>query len=460
MSAPITFSGFNNIDFNTVLNALIAADSQPLTALPTQQSNVKAQSANFTTLATSLGTLAESAQNLGPTGQVTTLSATSSDPSSVAATIGSGAAAGQYAVVVNQLAKAQVTASASTAPDTTSTVVATGGSITIGGVAVTLSGAVTLQGLADAINKTTGITVNASVVQSGTNAFRLVLTGQQTGAANAFTITNALTGGTGVTFTDTNANGISGDSPADNAQQATNADILVNNVEVVSASNTITSAIPGVSLSLEQQDPSSTITVTVASDGAALESSLQNFISAYNSLESFVTTQNTAAGNGDPTSIGRDPLFRSLQRQLAATLQASYGSATFQHLAEIGVEFTQTGTLQLNTAMFQNAIATNPSAVQSLVAGTGSAFDSLSSLIAEYTQGTGLISSEQQTLTNQSTALGTQITDMQNRLNIERATLQAEFTAADTAISTLQSQSTSLTSLGNSSSSGSLTANG
>ena len=50
------------------------------------------------------------------------------------------------------------------------------------------------------------------------------------GAANAFTITNALTGGTGVTFTDTDHDGMSGDSAADNAVEATDASLLVNNI--------------------------------------------------------------------------------------------------------------------------------------------------------------------------------------------------------------------------------------
>ena len=37
MSTPITFSGFNNIDFNLVVNSLMQQASQPLTSLQTQQ---------------------------------------------------------------------------------------------------------------------------------------------------------------------------------------------------------------------------------------------------------------------------------------------------------------------------------------------------------------------------------------------------------------------------------------
>lgn len=454
MSSPITFSGFNNIDFNTVLTALMAQASQPLTALQAHQSNVKAQSTTYGTLATQLSSLNDAAQALGPTGDVSTFSATSSDASAVAATVGSGAAAGEYDVVVQQLAKAQVTASASAAPDANTTVVATGGSITIGGATVTLSGSVTLQQLANAINGTAGTGVTASVVQSGASAFRLVLTGQATGASNAFTITNTLTGGSGVTFTDTNGDGVSGDSTADNAQQAQDADFFVNNVEVVSSTNTVSAAIPGVTLQLARQDPLTTVAINVSADGAPLQASLQAFISAYNTFQSFVTSQQQAAANGDQTSIGHESLLRGLTQQLKSSIRGTYGSGLFQHLAEIGVEFTQTGTLQLNTAMFSAAVAQNPGAVQSLVAGASNAFDSVSGTITQYTQSNGLISVAQQALASQATQLDSQIAAMQNRLNIERTTLQKEFTAADTAISALQSQTSSLSQLNSSLSQG------
>jgi flagellar hook-associated protein 2 len=450
VSSPITFSGFNNIDFNTVLTALMAQESVPLTNLQTQQSNFKAQSSTYDSLTSQLNSINTVATALGSSGSVSTLSATSSDSSAVSAQITTGATAGRYDVVVNQLARAQVTAAASTAPDPNTTIVANGGSITIGGKTVTLTGGVTLQGLASAINGTSGVPVTASVVQSGTNTYRLVLTGQNTGAANAFTITNGLTGGSGVTFTDTNSDGTSGDSPADNAQQATDADILVNNVEVVSSSNTLTSAIPGVTLQLGRQDPTTPITISVATDGTSLESNLQSFISAYNSFVTFANAQATAAGNGDQTSIGHDSLFRGLRNQLRSSIQGTYGSGTYSNLANIGLEFTQTGTLQLNEAVFQQAVQTNPSAVQALVSGSSQAFDSISASLTQYTQTSGLISVTQQSLATQGSQLTTQIANMQARLNLEKTSLQQQFTAADAAISALQSQTSSISGLSSS----------
>jgi flagellar hook-associated protein 2 len=447
VSSPITFSGFNNIDFNVVLNALMAQASQPLVALQNQQANLKAQSSTYDALDAQLTTLNTAASSLGTTGGSSTVVATSSDSSSVAATASAGAIVGHYDVVVQELARAQVTAAASTAPDANTTVVATGGTLTIGGTAVTIAGPVTLQQLAAQINATTGISVSASVVQSGASSFRLVLMGKSTGQANAFTVTNTLSGGSGVTFTDTDNNGVSGDSPADNAQQATNAQVLVNNVQVVSDTNTLTTAVPGVTLQLFHKDPLDPIGIDVASDGSALKSNLQSFVTSYNAFVTFANAQAAAAANGDQTSIGRDALVRGLRNQLRASLSGAYGSGTFTRLAEIGVEFTQSGTLQINDAVFSAAVANDPDGVQQLLSGTGGAFPSIAQSVSQYVQGTGLISSAQATLSQESSRLDTQIANMQDRLAIQRTALQQQFTAADAAISALQSQTGSISGL-------------
>ena len=55
-------------------------------------------------------------------------------------------------------------------------------------------------------------------------------------------------GGSGITFTDTDSDGISGDTDLDNAVNATNARLLLNNIQVESASNSFDEVMPGVSL--------------------------------------------------------------------------------------------------------------------------------------------------------------------------------------------------------------------
>ena len=137
---------------------------------------------------------------------------------------GPSASVGIYDVVVSQLARAQVTASTSLHPDADTTAVAAGGSLVINGKTVTVTVPTTLQKLADAINATEDIGVTATVVSPTPGQYQLVLTSHSTGAANGFTIQNNLTGGaSAVTFADTDGDGLSGNSAADNKVSATDA---------------------------------------------------------------------------------------------------------------------------------------------------------------------------------------------------------------------------------------------
>jgi flagellar hook-associated protein 2 len=434
MSSPITFSGFNNIDFNTVLNALMQQASLPLTALQDRQTDLKAQIANFDTLNARVASLRSASDALSTLSSVSTVSGTSSD-SAVAVTTSTGAAAGHFDVVVQSLARAQVTASTSVAPDSTSTIVASGGTITIGGVDVAIAGDVTLQQLADTINQTADIGVNAAVVRTGTNSYKLALTSLQSGADYAFTVTNALTGGTGVTF-------------GANAVEASDASILFNNIEVTSSSNTFQDVMPGVTLTVSKADAAKTVGVDVAPDSSALADKVNTFITAYNNIISFIDGQRTSAAGGDTSSIGRDPLLRSLRSSLRDELLGVYGSASFARLTEVGIEFTRDGTLALNQAKFDEAVATDGDDVRTLFAGTGGAFPAVEALLDTYSGSGGVISSIQARMNQQLASMDDQISAMQARLAQQRQSLQQQFTEADAAMSRLKNQSSSLSGIG------------
>ena len=452
MSSPITLSGFNNIDFGSIVTSLMTQASIPLTGLQNRQNALGTQVSNFQKLSTQLSAVQTAAAALSTPDAIANFAATSSNSSAVSVSSGSGATAGHYDVIVQRLARTQVTASLSIAPDANTTVVADAGTLTIGGKDVTLTGGVTLQQLATAINGVADMPVRASVIQSGASAFRLVLTATASGQANAFTIQNSLSGGTGVTFTDTNGDGLSGNSTADNAVNAVDASVLVNNIGVTSASNTLSTVIPGSTITLLKEDPSATIAVDVAADSSALRTKVTDFITAYNGLVSFVKAQTTSAAGGDASSIGREPTVRALRNALRSSLLAPYATGgPYDNLSQAGLEFTQTGTLQLNSATFDGAVSNGLGDITKLFSGNGSvggAFAAVSALAEQYTQSKGLLSGVQDRLTAQIAQMDKQIADMQSRLALQKKVLQQQFTQADQAMSALNAQSGSLTSLG------------
>ncbi len=451
MGSPVTLSGFNNIDFNLILTSIMTQESQPLVAMQTRQAALQSKAGAFGTLATKVAALQQAASNLADANTLAGFKATTTDATAVSVSSSASAAPGRYEVVVNELARAQVTASTTVAPDADTTVVAAGGTIQIGGVTVTLAGAATLRQLADAINATSDPPARASVVQSGPSSYRLVLSAKDTGLANAFTVTNNLTGGTGVAFGDFDSDGISGDDAEDNAVQAIDADLLVNNIPVTSSSNVVEQAIPGVTFTVFKRTPDSSVVVDVAADPTALKDKVKAFVASYNDLAKFAADQTTSAGRGDQSSIGRDPLLSQVRGQLRATLTSEYATGgAYSALSQAGIEFTRTGQLELNETTF-NAAAGSTAELARLFsgsAGTPGAFSALDSLLDTYTSTDGLLPGARRQLTDQASRLSDGIAKMQERLATRRATLQREFTAADAAISQLKNQSGSLASFG------------
>jgi len=156
-------------------------------------------------------------------------------------------------------------------------------------------------------------------------------------------------------------------------------------------------------------------------------------------------------------SIGRDPVMRALRNELRSALNTAYPTgASSSYLSQAGIEFTQTGTLQLNQSVFNDAVTNGTVDLSTLftggtnAAGGTGAFGAINDLLTSYTQGNGTLSNVQDQLNSQVTRLTGQIDAMQARLDIQRASLQAEFTAADTAMAQMQSQSGSLANLGSS----------
>lgn len=451
MSSAISLSNFNNIDFSVVLNAEMAQASVPLTALQTQQSTLTAKNSTYATLATQIGALETAAAGLSSSSAVQQYSATISDSSALTAAPTTSATPGNYSVVVSHLAQAQVMVSTSTVADADTTVVATGGSITIGGVSVSVTIPATLKGLAEKINATADIPVTAAVVQTGPTAFSLMLTSRSTGTAGAFAIMdNGLTGGSGVAF-------------AGNSVEATDAALTVNNIAITSSSNTLSSAIPGTTLTLLHADPAKTIDVSVASSNSTLVNNIKGFVSAYNNLMTFFHNQSTAAAQGETGTLAREPIINEIKGMLRSTLTAAYGSGALTHPAEIGIGFDQLGNLTLDQSLLTDALDKNRAGVLSLLTGTGSdgaftngAFGSVQSALDAFTRGGGFISDSQTLIQNQLSRLSAQINDMQARLAVRQAALQAEYTAADLTMTALKAQSGSLSSMSGSSSSNSL----
>jgi flagellar hook-associated protein 2 len=447
MSSPITLSGFNQIDFSMILNAIMQQERQPVTLLETQKSALEAQKTGFGTLASKLSALETAVENVARVDALRATTATVSDASRLGVSADPTAPAGTYSMYVDELARAEVTTSQQSYADKDTTLVAGAGTLTFssaaGSVDVTLTGDVTLEQLAAAINSTEDAPVVASIYRNTSGEYALMLTGTQTGADNGFTVN---------TSQFKKPNGQGGGSPMNFAeiQAAQDAQVRLNGVTATSATNTFDGVISGLSFTVLKEDVTNPVTVTISASYDSVINLVQKLVSAFNDTTKWIGDQTAAAANRD--TVGRDPLVRGLRAQLTRALSADAASGgSYTNLAEIGFEFERNGEVTLNETMFREALASNRVDVEGLFRGadgSGGVFGGLATAIGEYTRAGGLVPNAQNRVTAQIRQLSDRIGDMEERLALRRVALQREFAAADATLAQLNSQKGSLSSLG------------
>jgi flagellar hook-associated protein 2 len=157
---------------------------------------------------------------------------------------------------------------------------------------------------------------------------------------------------------------------ASNARQLRDAKITAKenaNIAKISALATLKLGIEQVAFDFAE----SASAITVTSTPADLKKLVQNFIKDFNQLRSTLTdftkggSPTIAAGalSGDAAGRALGSTFGRLpQTPLAA-------SGTYVTLSDIGISVSRYGTLELNSAKFDSAIAANPEEVKSVLTG-------------------------------------------------------------------------------------------
>jgi flagellar hook-associated protein 2 len=453
--------GLGGLDTTTLVQSLVAIEQQPLNALSARQQNIQGASAMINSFSSTLSSLKNAAVALSTPASFQSLTASSSDPSVVASTSTTNGtpAAGQWTVDVLSVAQAQRTLSQATTDPTAD--LGMGGSFQISdgsghSATINLAGQ-SLNDIAGEISSaaaTSGLRLQASVVpttsSSGQTQYQLLVSGLDTGAANkiSFDESKATFGSYSLGWDATN------DPKYDSTltiQSAQNASVQIDGTpasgstpasgyNIQSASNQITNAIPGVTLAVTQKS-TTPATVTIAPNASGLDQSIQNFVTAYNTV---VNNGHSAAGYASQTAANSllqgDVAIRSslgqLEQLFAHDIPGTTGAYTT--LASVGIMLNDDGTLSFDQGTFASALQADPRSVERLfvtdssngstgIMGTiGSAVDSLTDPI------NGAITAEVQSFPNQSTEIGTEMTDMQQRITTYQTRLQAEFTQMNT----------------------------
>jgi flagellar hook-associated protein 2 len=442
--ANASISGLvSGLDTATIIDQLMQLEAVPQTRLQTKQDTQKKVLAALQSLNTDTALLKSKADSLAKPEFWQTLKASSSNP--LITLSGSPTTTTSFTVTVDRLATAGQTAYGT---PVTIDAVATSGAVTLHTpdnkdlvVPGTDTGTLTLDGLAKAINgMKAGVT--AATVRTGTDAatgaptYRLLLTADKTGAGDKITLSNVTSLGT------------------EDARAGQDAQVSVGTQGIVatSSTNTFTDIVPGVNLTLSAGAVGSigltsgsptTATVTVAQDTAGVKAGVKGLVEQLNKLLDAIDTQ--TAGKTSTTSAGvlaGDPTARSFRDKLLDTVFGDTGTS----MATYGIQTDRYGKVVFDETAFDKAYAADPAGVAAkFTTGATPATDGWIARVA--TAAKAASDSETGTFSQAITGRKTEIdrlTDSiaawDDRLELRRTNLQRQYTALETALSSMQSQ--------------------
>jgi flagellar hook-associated protein 2 len=359
MDQPVTtISGLaSGLQTDDIIAQLIQLERQPIVRLQNQQARLRTKQSAFQELNTRLSALQDAAKTLGAASFYQRRTATSADPKVLLATAEAGALAGDYSLTVDAVARAHQVKSGSFA-DLDVTRLQTGTLQIVSGTqttTVTLDDTNnTLNGLRDAINAA-NTNVRAAIVQDGDASYRLVISARSTGTANALTITNKLTGGTGsaVTLTDLQA--------AADAQVTLGAGAGA--ITVTRSTNHLVDVIPGATLDLLTAS-ATPVNVTVAQDTTGIEDAVKKLVEQYNNAHEFVNSQSSF--NSD-TGVGGillgDRTLADVQSSLLEVFSGAGTGLSAGAFNTTGLSLDGKGKLVLNEDTLHESLVSDPDGV-------------------------------------------------------------------------------------------------
>jgi flagellar hook-associated protein 2 len=369
----------SSVDWAALIQVQVNAKLAQATTIQTSITANQAKISAYQNLQTLLGTLQTATTSLSNSivnslstsvfgARAATITSTGdvSASSALSMSIGSGAATGDHTLQISQLATAQKVIGSSVSDQTAA--LGYSGTFSIGlsggtSANISVTSDMSLQGIVDAVNAQTSTTdVQASIVEVSSGQFEMVLSGTQ----DAANITTSSVSGDDVL----NKLGVTDSSGAftDVLQVAQPAEFTLDGVSLTRDTNDVTDVLTGVTFNLLQDTPSgTTLNISIAPDTSQIQTALQTLVTAYNAFRDDVSSQSQLGSDGTVSSssvLFGDGTMRDITTQMEQALNTSIGGTS---LSSLGLSFSSTNDLVLDTSTLSTALSENLSGVMSLL---------------------------------------------------------------------------------------------
>ncbi len=442
--ASIISSGIGSgLDIAGLVQQLVAAEAAPVqTRLAQQEARVQAKLSAFGTLKSALADFRDKLDVMRDASKFLARTAASGNEDLFTVSAAESALPASYSIEVAQLATAQKLTSGAFA--SSDTVVGTGTlSITVGADTFNLaidSTNNTLAAIRDEINAAIDNTgVSATIVNADSGSY-LILTGDNTGAANSITVTQS--GGDGG-LSALEYDPVGGNESLTETIAAQDALVRIDGFDVNSATNSVSGAIEGVTIDLVFADPGVNTSLVVSNDTETVNQTISDFVASYNALiDTFdeLTSYNAEAEIAGPL-LG-DSTIRSVREQIRREFSEAVTDieAPFSTLTDIGIEVQLDGKLSIEGGL-AGFLDTDFAKIGDLFATSDGYAVRVYDLVDSYLATGGIIEARTEGLNNSIEGFSEQREALNDRLASLETRLLRQFNALDALLGELTTTS-------------------
>jgi len=450
MSGTFGIDGLiSGLDTTELIKELPGMNRRPVELLEQRKYDLQTQNDAWREVNSRLYSLREAAYDLQSILTFRGRSAAVTNEDVLTASAGAGTQNGVYNIEVSGLARAH-----SIGSDTQANAgdpLGQAGTVRVNGEDIEITTEDTLESIAQKINSTAGVGVNASVVQVGEEDFRLVLTAVDTGKANEITLSDDGDVLAGLGLLD------AGGEIKNELQAAEDAVLKVNGLEVSRAGNIIDDLITDVTLELKE---AGAVTLTVDVDEEQVVTAVQNFVEKYNSTVELIQdnlaynaeSENTGTLFGDSTLIQIQSQLRGFLSRVVEGVDSEVSQLGLVGIQTAsGVEGAKSGRLEFDEDLFREKLDTHFNEITKLFGaetvpeGEG-IFAAVSNRLFEWTRSGGLITAKTNSLDTRLQDVEDNIQRMEERLGQREEFYMRKFIALESTLSRIQTQSNWLTS--------------
>lgn len=341
----------SGLDVESIVTQMVDLEKRSIKTLEVKAEFIQSKISSYGQIKSLTDDLNAAVRDLSLDRTWSTVKISSSNTSAVNATMTGVAQAGSYNIEVINLAKSQTSVTGSLAANAK---MDASGTMTFGvgsnSIDITVGANDTLASIAEKINADGALSksVIASVITGSDGSQQLMMRARETGLANAFTVTVS---------PDDQGNLGSLMAQPGVGQNAADAKIKLNGVEIVSGSNTFAQTVPGLSITVSEEGKSALLNLTQDKD--AVQSSIQKFVDAYNALNDLLSSSTKYDQESDVAGVLQgDSSTVSLQNSLRMMTQSIANNATgaFSRLSDVGIQMLQGGKLSIDTTKLATAM--------------------------------------------------------------------------------------------------------